>query len=398
VEHDLITAIEKALGWQGPSPLGREFTLGSMDDPTLCPRLLTPTRLLDTILRRSVSPPQFRCFHGGEELHPDAYIANTVSRRGQSLPMARMDRLTRLIDTGCTIVLDTLDAFDPTMEIACQALQWWTHEAVQVNTYLTTNDAAGFNLHWDDHDVIIVQLGGEKAWQVRGLSRPAPMYRDAEHSTTPSEEIVWEGTLRTGDVMHIPRGYWHQATRTQQGSGYSLHATFGFVKRTGVDWLTWLADQSRQRELFRHDLDRADDGHGAHQLRDALTELAATATADVFLQVREQERPPRRRVGTAGAFGPITDVVCLTDFPPHVQASPTEIRVLTAGKEMTFAAKAEPALRPLLSGNPVNLSGLTTATGIDAGVLAAALIEHGVCAELTPELAAGYAGLCSGTA
>lgn len=32
--------------------------------------------------------------------------------------------------------------------------------------------------------------------------------------------------------MHIPRGFWHQATRDD---GYSLHATFGIVKRVGVN-------------------------------------------------------------------------------------------------------------------------------------------------------------------
>ncbi|HEY1571331.1 MAG TPA: hypothetical protein VGG05_08325 [Pseudonocardiaceae bacterium] len=65
--------------------------------------------------------------------------------------MARMEKLGQLIESGCTIVLDTLDALDPTMEITCQALQWWAHELVQVNVYLTTAEAAGFNLHWDDH-------------------------------------------------------------------------------------------------------------------------------------------------------------------------------------------------------------------------------------------------------
>lgn len=215
VDHYLVESIEKALGWNGPQLLGRGFARGSISDPDLCARLLTPTRLLDLIMRRSLSSPQFRCFRGGAELHPDAYLSNVVTRRGQSLSMARMDRLGQFIRAGCTIVLDTLDSFDATMEVACQALQWWSRELVQVNTYLTTNDAAGFNLHWDDHDVIIVQLGGEKSWEVRGLSRTAPMYRDVERNDSPSEEIVWSGTMKTGDVIHIPRGYWHQATRAE---------------------------------------------------------------------------------------------------------------------------------------------------------------------------------------
>lgn len=393
MDHHLVQEIEKAFGWSGPQPLGQGFAIGSMATPELCARIMTPAKLLDVIMRRSLSAPQLRCFKGGDELHPDSYLGNVVSRRGQSLPMARMDRLGQLIDSGCTIVLDTLDAFDATMEIACVALQWWARELVQVNTYLTTNDAAGFNLHWDDHDVMIVQLGGDKAWEVRGLSRPAPMYRDAERNDEPSEEIVWSGTLKAGDVMHIPRGYWHQASRVDQGSGFSLHATFGFVKRTGVDWLSWLADQARQDVEFRRDLDRWNACDG--RLEQRVTELAERFPQAAYLAAREQERSPRRRVVTSSAFGPITDVVCLTDFPPHITVDGATVRVIAAGKELTFAGRAEPALRALLSGNPANIEQVTAATGVNAGVLATTLLGAGLCAELTGDLAVGYAGWCS---
>jgi hypothetical protein len=349
--------------------------------------------MLDLIMRRSLSPPQFRCFRDGEELHPDAYVHHVVTRRGQSIPMARMEKLGQFIESGCTIVLDTLDTFDPTMEIACQALQWWSRELVQVNVYLTTGETSGFNLHWDDHDVVVVQLGGEKSWEVRGTSRVAPMYRDAAVNNDPSDEIVWVGTMRTGDVMHVPRGHWHRATRAERGPGYSLHATFGFVKRTGVDWLTWVADRSREHELFRHDLDRSTPGNP--RFLDAASKLVQSYPPAMYLRRREQERPPRRRVVTHAVFRPVTDVVCMTDFPPHIAVGASTVTVLTAGKELTFAAKAESALRLLLSGNPVDVERVGEATGVRADVLAEALLDEGVCAEMTPELAAGWAGLCS---
>ncbi|MFX0576914.1 JmjC domain-containing protein [Nocardia nepalensis] len=316
-----------------------------------------------------------------------------------------MDRLNQLMQSGCSLVLDSLDSFDPTMEIACRALQWWSREIVQVNTYLTTNDAAGFSLHWDDHDVIIVQIGGEKSWEVRSASRPVPMYRDAEPNIVPPEEILWSGTLRTGDVMHIPRGFWHQATRTDRGAGYSLHVTFGFVKRTGVDWMSWVADRSREREPFRHDLHRWETSDRAAQedgLVAGMAQLLADYPISAYLAAREHERQPPRHVATGGVFGPPQAVVCLTDFSPRIEVRGQEVDVLAAGKKMIFAAQAEPALRLLLAGHPIDLATVTATTGIDAVVLAESLIKEGVCAELTVALSSGYTGMiptgtCSNT-
>lgn len=397
MDHYLTQGIEKALGWNGSNGLGVAFARGTVPDPGLCARMLTPAKLLDVIMRRSVSPPQFRCFQNGNELHPDAYLTRLVTRRSQVLPVANMDRLSQLIRSGCSLVLDALDSFDPTMEIACRALQWWSHEVVQVNTYLTTNDAAGFSLHWDDHDVIIVQIGGEKSWEVRAASRPVPMCRDAERNTVPPDEIVWSGTMRSGDVMHIPRGYWHQATRTDRGTGYSLHVTFGFVKRTGVDWVSWVADRSREGEQFRRDLDRwataVDRADQEAELVAGMSRLLAGYPISAYLEARELERQPPRHVATGGVFGTPTAVVCVTDFPPRVQASGHAVNVLAAGKKVTFAACAEPALRLLLTGHPVELAMVTATTGIDAAVIADALIKEGVCAEMTEALSSGYTGM-----
>lgn len=392
MEHQLISAIEAALGWKGPDALGKGFARGSMDDTTLVSRVLTPNRLLDIAMRRSLNRPQFRCFQKGDEVHPAVYYSDVVSPRGQSIPMVNMRALGRLLDEGATLILDQANVFDPTMEVACRALQWWSRERVQVNAYLTTNDASGFPLHWDDHDVLIVQLAGEKEWEVRDTSRTAPMYRDADPNNTPSEEIVWAGVMKTGDVMHIPRGHWHQATRNGHGSGNSLHVTFGITQRTGASWMTWLADWSREHEIFRHDLDRAPEADTKH-LVSAAAQLIGERPPVHFLAAYEQATTLPRHVPFLDVLGPLDAVVCTTHFPPQIQENGETVDVVASGKKLTLAAKAVPALRLLLSGKPVSLTEAAAVAGLEVVNVAEILVKEELCAMLTPELSSGYTGL-----
>ncbi|AGI89052.1 Cupin 4 family protein [Streptomyces albidoflavus] len=392
MEHQLVSAVERALGWSGPEEIGKGFARGNIGDPDLVSRILTPNRLLDIAMRRSLSRPQFRCFQKGDEVHPAVYYTDSVSPRGQSIPMVNMRSLGRLLDEGATLILDQANVFDPTMEVACRALQWWSHERVQVNAYLTTNDAAGFPLHWDDHDVVIVQLAGEKEWEVRGTSRPAPMYRDADPNSTPTDEIVWSGVMRTGDVMHIPRGHWHQATRTGSGSGKSLHVTFGVTKRTGASWLAWLGDWCREQEIFRHDLDRRDPV-GGQALLEAATRLIGERSPADYLAAYEQATTLPRHVPYLDILAPLDTVVCTTHFPPQIHESGETVTVVVSGKRLTLAAKAVPALRMLLSGQPVSLERAAALVGADVAEVAEILVKEELCATLTPELSSGYTGL-----
>ncbi|MBO8196607.1 cupin [Streptomyces oryzae] len=390
--HQLVNAIENALGWSGPERLGREFARGNVGDPELLSRILTTDKLMDIAMRRSLYRPQFRLFQDGKEVHPGEYFTDSVSPRGQSIPMVNMQSLGGLLEEGATLITDQLNTFDPTMEVACRALQWWSHERVQVNVYLTTNEASGFPMHWDDHDVVIVQLAGEKEWEVRGTSRPAPMYRDADPNNTPSEEGVWSGVMRPGDVMHIPRGFWHQATRNGSGSGYSLHATFGFTKRTGASWLTWLSDRCRIEEIFRHDLDRSP-GADTTALQEAAVELVRRASPADYLAEYEQQAFATRYVPYVATFGPLEAVVCITHFRPEIEREGSVVRVTAAGRKILFSEEALPALRMLLGGGPADLRAVEAAVGFGVTELAETLVKEGLCAPLTPELFSGYTGL-----
>lgn len=401
MDHQLVHGIEHALGWSGPALVGTAFAIGTLPDPDLCVRLLNPATLLDIIARRSLTYPQLRCLQGGGDLHPRDYLTMAPTSRGHRVSMANMPRIGHLLKQGATLVCDDLGPLDATLEVACRALAWWTGEHARVNAYLTTQAASGWGIHWDSHDVVCVQLAGEKSWEVRGPSRAAPMDRDAEPNTEPSTEIVWAGTMRAGDVMHIPRGWWHQATRTGSGDGHSLHATFGLTQRTGVDWLEWVADQARANATFRHDLDqhadpvRQQDQH--QEFAQAAAALLRTHSPTDYLTARRREHVPGRHSTTFGVFGPLETVVCVTDFAPDLAVRDDTVIITAVGKKITVPADALPVLRLFLSGQPAAIADVSARTGIDAAPLAEALITAGLCTETTPALAAGYADMTVST-
>lgn len=397
MKHRLVHGIEQALGWSGPEQLGQDMAVGTLPDPALGPRLLTPHRLLDTVLRRSLSPPLVRCVRDGANLPEAAYLTEVTTRRGQVVPMVSPEGLEQALTDGATFVADGLNRWDPVLEIACRALQWWSEETCQVNTYLTTRDSSGFVLHWDDHDVLVVQLGGEKDWEVRGPSRPAPMFRDLDPNTEPPEQITWSGTLRTGDVLHIPRGWWHRATCAATSSDYSLHATFGIPQRTGVTLLNWLLDEhARGRETLRRDLPRGEPTElAAHtqQITRETHELLSSLDIDQYRRWRRAHQPSARHVRTNGLFGPAEHVVAVTGFPPLIERSEDTLTVAAAGTQLALPARAEPAVRALLSGHPASVAEVSATTGLDAAKIADVLLQEGLCAELTEALRWGCSEL-----
>ncbi|KPI90341.1 hypothetical protein ABL78_0568 [Leptomonas seymouri] len=96
-----------------------------------------------------------------------------------------------------------------------------------VNSYWTPASSQGFAPHYDDVDVFLLQLEGEKEWylydppeDVDYLSRHSSEDYVPEQFPQPKHAI----TLRAGDVLYMPRGMVHQGKTTPRT--HSLHITF----------------------------------------------------------------------------------------------------------------------------------------------------------------------------
>ena len=95
---------------------------------------------------------------------------------------------------------------------------------VNMNAYFSRQGKQAFSAHHDKYEVFVIQVEGQKLWTLYGPTRIPPLRGDP--SANPRDAPPPESTLllRKGDVLYIPRGYWHSAVARDSDS---LHLTLG---------------------------------------------------------------------------------------------------------------------------------------------------------------------------
>jgi ribosomal protein L16 Arg81 hydroxylase len=185
----------------------------------------------------------------GRSIPETSYIAQSRSGRSQYLIGPAV---TRLVAAGATLVVNQVDELFPEIKQLAESCERVFHIYTTVNLYAGWRRDHGFDVHWDGHDTLILQVQGFKDWKVWAPSRLHPL--DGEHKTPmprPTLPPDWEGTLHEGDVLYMPRGWWHVASPRDD---VSLHLTVGLKHPTGIDLLTWGVEHLRESVLARMDL------------------------------------------------------------------------------------------------------------------------------------------------
>jgi hypothetical protein len=372
--HDLFTrSVQEALGTDFLSKrLSADFAFADVGAESV-QDLLTWRDFSELLSTRPLAPPRLRLHREGTPVPAERYTELGDSS-GAATRVVRPDALYRELREGASLVVDAVDRLHPPIRRATDDLMRWVRERAQVNLYAIWGDSRGFDTHWDDHDTFIVQLRGTKHWQVHGQgTRPYPLKVDSDHAHRPPEETVWEGVLRPGHVLHVPRGWWHTVTGTGEAS---MHLTFGFAPPTGIDWARSLVDALHDSELFRRDLPRFADHeeraeHHAALLR-RLAELAGTHDLEAFLSEHEDRFPRRRRFALpwgvedtpAGAQAVVEFVPILSPAVQHVETeNGSKVRFTVSGRRYTFPAEAEPVLRALGERRVLSVAQLAEASG-----------------------------------
>jgi hypothetical protein len=263
------------------------------DEPGRFDDLLSEGDVERLVCASAIRYPGFRLVQEGRQLDLGDY-ASDVSWRPPFTNTVDVPRVLAEWEAGATIVLQALHVSWHPLAVFCRALEDALENGVQANAYYTPRRSQGFAVHHDTHDVLILQVAGEKRWLLYEPLLELPLkhqrYSSAlgEHGE-PTDDLV----LRAGDTLYLPRGWLHQA---ETSATDSLHLTIGIAAHTWVDAARAALDASEDELALRRSVEEGDG--------DALTDLLGAQLDPELVERRRrrkfvQSRRPIRGDGLA---------------------------------------------------------------------------------------------------
>ncbi|MBT2452269.1 cupin-like domain-containing protein [Streptomyces sp. ISL-43] len=272
--------------------IGREELLAQIDEsrPRIWRGLATSPALfgwddLNNLLsRHPLEPSRLTLAKDRGTIPHETYTTQRAS--SQNLRNVVPEALHEQLAGGATLVLNSVDELHEDTERTAADLERMLHSTVLTNLYGSWTETQGFGLHFDDQEVIVVQLSGRKRWRYYPPTRTAALLHDVVRPPRPTSEPYADVVLEEGDVLYLPRGWWHGASASEGTP--SLHLTYSVIPTTGVDFFRWFIRSLPAEECFRVDLPlrgtAADKDAHVRRMKDVLSEmLARPGLTDRFL-------------------------------------------------------------------------------------------------------------------
>jgi len=251
------------------------------DQPGRFDDLLSEADVERLVCSTGIRYPAFRLVREGGQLDVGSYTTD-VRWRPPFTKTADVERVLAEWEAGATIVLQALHVNWRALAAFCRQLEAALGLSVQANSYYTPRGSQGFAVHHDTHDVLVLQVAGEKRWLLYDPLLELPLKHQRYSKSLGDEgEPTGDFVLRAGDTLYLPRGWLHQAETSDTDS---LHLTIGINAYTWVDAARAALGPLEHDADLRHGVDR--DGPEPEDLAERLRAQLAP---------EEVERRKRRR-------------------------------------------------------------------------------------------------------
>jgi ribosomal protein L16 Arg81 hydroxylase len=174
----------------------------------------------------------------------------------QSGPVMRPDpaKVAIHMAAGASAVAGDVQKLTPELAHLSDDLGRTFAASVGANVYCSFQGVRAFGTHYDLHHVFAVQTEGEKLWRLYSnrADRPVDFPPDTPETRRWLEQsrgpVSAEVLMRPGDVLYLPRGWYHDALAQD---GASLHVTFSVTPLYGRIIFNLLEQAAMQDPAFR---------------------------------------------------------------------------------------------------------------------------------------------------
>lgn len=144
---------------------------------------------------------------------------------------------------GATLVRNSI-INEPFVDKISRQISCFAEARTLTGGYAAFSSKSSYKSHWDTRDVYAVQLLGRKRWILRKPNFEFPLYmQQTKHfkNIKEPEEIYMDVILEAGDILYIPRGWWHDPLPLNEETFHLAVATFA---PTGFEYMRWLQNST----------------------------------------------------------------------------------------------------------------------------------------------------------
>jgi len=308
-------------------------------------------------------------------------------------------RVYAYFDAGATIVLQGLQKYWRPLAEFCRDLELALTQPVQCNAYVTPAHSQGLAVHYDTHDVLVLQAGGSKLWKLyeQLVDHPLESQRFQAIQLADGAAVVEPRqivTLEPGDCLYLPGGYLHEAISTEN---VSVHLTVGISPFRWSDLVQQVLEEAISDPMFSEPLPIGFAEDPALLVDEVRLRLKLLAW---WTETRDAEHLARQ---AAGAFwstrpalleGQLAQLARLAELTldslvtrrPRVVArlevplpEDQPARLFMSDRRLEFPRNLTPAVEQLLGGEPVRVDDVVGGLdGTDRLELVRRLVREGI--------------------
>lgn len=218
-------------------------------DPSAYADLLSQSEFDAFLARNDVRYPALQIVKDGRNVSLGDYTRQLKIGSYSSDGLVDMDLVAQAYRKGATVIVQIMQNSFANLAEFSTALGSFFHSKIDVHAFLTPAAAQGLSAHYDAASAFLIQLRGEKRWRLYDLEVEAPAPDQTFDARNPIKgDPIDEITLRSGDVVYLPRGLPHEGLTIESDS---LHLTVVIFPKSWIEILSMVLRECQRNEEFR---------------------------------------------------------------------------------------------------------------------------------------------------